>query len=388
MPHFEKMLYDNALLLDLMCEAYRETGKDLYARRIDETVGWLLREMIAEGGGFAASLDADSEGEEGKFYVWTAREIEEVLGEADARVFADAYEVTAAGNWEGHTILNRLHNPIPGTPTAEKALTHMRAKLLARRAGRVRPGWDDKVLADWNGLMIAALADAARVFERPDWLKAAATAFDFVLRHMEKDGRLVHSWRAGQAKVQGTAGDYANMIWAALRLLQASNEPAFLAAAERWCATLDRHFWMADAGGYAFTADDTSDVIVRMRGAHDDATPNANAVMISNLVALNLLTGKPEYLERAHAIPQAFTADLGSNPLGPLRPALRLLRPHRPPARGGDRSAPRTQLRVRAGSRRTPRARHVPPVIAGRRAAGRAGRRPPHHRAPRRQGRR
>ena len=315
-PHFEKMLYDNALLLDLMCEAWRETGKDLYARRIDETVGWLLREMIAEGGGFAASLDADSEGEEGKFYVWTRAEIEEVLGETDAKVFADAYEVTDAGNWEGHTILNRLRNPALGSADEEKALAQMRAKLLARRANRIRPGWDDKVLADWNGLMIAALAHAARVFDRPDWLKAAATAFHFVVEHMETDGRLAHSYRAGQAKVQGTAGDYANMIWGALRLYQATNDPAYLAAAERWCATLDKHFWVADAGGYAFTADDTSDVIVRMRGAHDDATPNANAVMISNLAALHLLTGKPEYLARANAIPQAFAADLGKNPLG------------------------------------------------------------------------
>jgi uncharacterized protein YyaL (SSP411 family) len=315
-PHFEKMLYDNALLVDLMCEAYRETGKELYARRIDETVGWLLREMVAEGGGFAASLDADSEGEEGKFYVWTLREIEEVLGEADARVFAEAYDVAEAGNWEGHTILNRLKNPVLRSPTEEKALAHMRLKLLAHRARRIRPGWDDKVLADWNGLMIAALAHAASLFDRPEWLKAAASAFGFVAEHMEKDGRLAHSWRAGQAKVQGVASDYANMIWAALRLLQATNDPIFLAAAERWCATLDRHFWVAEGGGYAFTADDTSDVIVRMRGAHDDATPNANAVMVSNLVALHLLTGKPEYLERAHAIPQAFAADLGSNPLG------------------------------------------------------------------------
>ena len=192
----------------------------------------------------------------------------------------------------------------------------MRGKLLERRANRIRPGWDDKVLADWNGLMIAALAHAARVFDRPDWLKAATTAFDFVCQRMETDGRLAHSYRAGQAKVQGTASDYANMIWAALRLYQATNEPAHLAAAERWCATLDRHFWVADAGGYAFTADDTSDVIVRMRGAHDDATPNANAVMISNLAALHLLTGKAEYLERANAIPEAFAADLGKNPLG------------------------------------------------------------------------
>jgi uncharacterized protein len=315
-PHFEKMLYDNALLLDLMCEAWRETGKDLYARRIDETVGWLLREMIAEGGGFAASLDADSEGEEGKFYVWTRAEIEEVLGQAQAKVFADAYEVTDAGNWEGHTILNRLRNPALGSAADETALAQMRAKLLARRAGRIRPGWDDKVLADWNGLMIAALAHAARVLERPDWLKAAADAFRFVVERMETGGRLAHAYRSGQAKVQGTAGDYANMIWAALRLYQASNDPTTLAAAERWCATLDRHFWVPDAGGYAFTADDTSDVIVRMRGAHDDATPNANAVMISNLAALHLLTGKVEYLERAQATPEAFAPDLGKNPLG------------------------------------------------------------------------
>ena len=172
------------------------------------------------------------------------------------------------------------------------------------------------MLADWNGLMIAALTHAARVFDRPDWLQAATTAFDFVCRRMETNGRLAHSYRAGQAKVQGNASDYANMIWAALRLYQATNAPATLAAAERWCATLDKHFWVADAGGYAFPADDTSDVIVRMRGAHDDATPNANAVMISNLAALHLLTGKPEYLDRAQAIPEAFAADLGKNRLG------------------------------------------------------------------------
>ena len=138
-----------------------------------------------------------------------------MLGEADAELFARRLRRDAeAGNWEGHTILNRLRNPLLGSPTEEKALAHMRVELLARRAGRVRPGWDDKVLADWNGLMIAALAHAARVFERPDWLDAAATAFGFVVQHMEKDGRLAHSWRAGQAKAPATASDYANMIWA------------------------------------------------------------------------------------------------------------------------------------------------------------------------------
>jgi uncharacterized protein YyaL (SSP411 family) len=315
-PHFEKMLYDNALLLELLCEAYRESANELYAWRIDETAGWLVREMIAEGGGFAASLDADSEGHEGKFYVWSKSEIVEVLGEADAAVFSEAYDVTEEGNWEGRTILNRLGNPLLRSPTEEKRLARMRDALLARRSTRVRPGWDDKVLADWNGLMIAALARAARVFDRPEWLKAAAAAFGFIVERMEKDGRLAHSWRAGRVKAPGTASDYANMTWAALRLLEATAEPAFLIAAERWCGTLDRHFWVAEGGGYAFTADDTPDVIARLRGAHDDATPNANAVMVSNLVILGLLTGKPAYLDRAEAIAHAFAADLARNALG------------------------------------------------------------------------
>jgi uncharacterized protein YyaL (SSP411 family) len=315
-PHFEKMLYDNALLTDLLCETYRETGNPLYAARIDETVAWVLREMVADGGAFAASLDADSEGEEGKFYVWSKAEIVDVLGEADAAIFAAAYDVTKTGNWEGRTILNRLGNPMLGLPADEKALRELRGKLLARRSCRIRPGWDDKILADWNGLMIAALVHAARVMDRPEWLTAAARAFQFVLQRMELGGRLLHAFRAGQARAQGTANDYANMIWAALRLFQATNEAAFLTAAERWCAALDRHHWVAGAGGYALTADDTPDVIVRLRGAHDDATPNANAVMLSNLVALFLLTGQQTYLDRAHAIPQAFAADLVRSAVG------------------------------------------------------------------------
>jgi len=315
-PHFEKMLYDNALLLDLLCEAYRESNNELYARRIEETAEWVLREMTAEGGGFAASLDADSEGHEGKFYTWDKAEVVEVLGKANAALFCAAYDVSETGNWEGRTILNRLGDPHLRSPSEEEALAQMRLLLLARRAGRVRPGWDDKVLTDWNGLMIAALTHAARVFDRPKWLTAAATAFGFIVERMEREGRLAHSWRRGQVKAPGTASDYANMIWAALRLLQATGEPALLIAAERWCATLEQHFWVEDGGGYAFTANDTADVIVRMRGAHDDATPNANALMISNLVALDLLTGKRAYLDRAEAIAHAFAADLARNTLG------------------------------------------------------------------------
>jgi uncharacterized protein YyaL (SSP411 family) len=315
-PHFEKMLYDNALLVDLMTEVYRETGNELYKARIAETVAWLQREMIAAGGGFAASLDADSEGEEGKFYVWSRAEVEEVLGAGDADLFCDAYDVSAEGNWEGHAILNRLGNLELRTPEVERALAGMRAKLLARRSQRVRPGWDDKVLADWNGLMIAALAHAALVFRRPEWLEAAKAAFHFVAAHMEKDGRLLHSCRDGRAQAPATASDYANMIWGALRLYQATDDTDYLGIAERWLAVVDEHYWAAETGGYAVTADDTPDVIVRLRAAHDDATPNANGVMISNLVALHLLTGKHRYLERAQAIPKAFASDLARNTFG------------------------------------------------------------------------
>src|SRR5262249_13066355 len=158
------------------------------------------REMIAEGGGFAASLDADSEGEEGKFYVWSASEVAEVLGAEEARLFAHVYDVTPQGNWEGHTILNRLSSLSLGSETEETSLAVLRARLLARREQRVRPGWDDKVLADWNGLMIAALARASSVFDRPEWLDAAKRAFAFVQDRMTIGGRLRHAARAGQAK--------------------------------------------------------------------------------------------------------------------------------------------------------------------------------------------
>jgi uncharacterized protein YyaL (SSP411 family) len=315
-PHFEKMLYDNALLIDLMTEVYRETGSELYKTRIVETVDWLKREMIADGGGFAASLDADSEGEEGKFYVWSETEIEQVLGVDEANLFGEVYDVTRTGNWEGHTILNRLGSLDLLPPEEEATLAAMRAKLLARRAGRVRPGWDDKVLADWNGLAIAALAHAARVFARPDWLEMARTAFHFVLTRMEKDERLIHSFRDGRAQAPATASDYANMTWAAIRLHLATGDATYLGTAERWAAVIDERYWVAEPGGYAFTADDTPDVIVRLRAAHDDAVPNANGIMLSNLVALHLLTGKPRYLEWAEAIPKAFAGDIARNTFG------------------------------------------------------------------------
>ncbi|MCA8932623.1 MAG: thioredoxin domain-containing protein, partial [Rhodospirillaceae bacterium] len=198
-PHFEKMLYDNAQLLELLTLAWQGTRDPLYAARAAETVDWLAREMIAANGAFAATLDADSEGEEGKFYVWTEAEIDDALADAGlaghAETFKRVYGVTAGGNWEGKTILTRGLAPGLEDPATEVRLAEARAALLARRAGRVRPGWDDKVLADWNGLMITALAQAGLAFGRADWLALARSAFDAVLRDLMVDGRLHHAWR-------------------------------------------------------------------------------------------------------------------------------------------------------------------------------------------------
>ena len=178
-PHFEKMLYDNALLLPLLALAYQRSGNTLFKMRAEETVGWLEREMTTGEGAFCASLDADSEGEEGKFYVWSLGEIEHVLGKQDAALFAEHYDITGSGNFEGHNILNRL-NSLPRTMEDEQRLATMRQQLLKARGQRVRPGLDDKVLADWNGLIIEGLVNAALVFERNEWIAMAARAFLFI----------------------------------------------------------------------------------------------------------------------------------------------------------------------------------------------------------------
>lgn len=312
-PHFEKMLYDNAQLVDLLTEAWREFRDPLFAIRIEETIDWLFREMIGEGGAFASSLDADSEGVEGKFYVWTKAEIVAALGEEDASFFAGVYDVHRIGNWEGKTILNRLESLELLSDEDETRLKALREKLLEVRAGRIRPGWDDKILADWNGLMITALAKAGHTFARADWIGAAEKAYAFIKDTLISDGRLFHSYRAGKLRGAAIANDYANMISAALALYQVMNEQGYLQDAQDWAKTLDRHYWDETNGGYYFTADDTDDLILRTKSAHDDSTPNANGNMISNLMSLYLLTGIEEYRSRAEEIPRAFSADLAQS---------------------------------------------------------------------------
>src|SRR4051812_43688089 len=201
-PHFEKMLYDNAQLLELLALAWQRSGTLLFAQRARETVDWLKREMTTPEGAFAASLDADSEGEEGKFYVWSYEDVLKALGAEDGEYFARHYDVKPGGNFEGHTILNRLAS-LPRTAGDESRLTGLRQKLLAVRAPRIRPGLDDKVLADWNGLMIAALVNAGVILDEPDWIVMARRAFDFIAASMTRERRLGHSFRAGKLLLPG-----------------------------------------------------------------------------------------------------------------------------------------------------------------------------------------
>jgi uncharacterized protein YyaL (SSP411 family) len=311
-PHFEKMLYDNAELIDLLTLVWQEVRDPLYAQRVAETIGWLEREMVT-GAGFCSSLDADSEHEEGKFYVWSAQEIETALG-ADAAVFNEFYDVTPGGNWEEHNILNRLGHPELMDADTEAMLARCRERLFAVRAPRVRPGLDDKVLADWNGLMIAALAQAGLVFERADWLALAERAFAFVETEMAApEGRLFHSWRGGQARHPATVDDYANLCRAALALFEATQDPRYLERAQDWIAVLDRHYWDGVGGAYFFAADDTPGLIARAKTAADAAVPAGNGTLVGVLTRLAILTGDESYRDRAEAIIRAFAGEVTRN---------------------------------------------------------------------------
>jgi uncharacterized protein YyaL (SSP411 family) len=296
-PHFEKMLYDNAQLLELLALAHGRSGNPLFKTRAQETVGWLAREMTTAGGAFCASLDADSEGEEGKFYVWSPEDIEHAIGKDEAAFFARHYDVTAEGNFEGHTILNRLAR-VPATSEEERRLADLRRRLLAVRDKRVRPGLDDKVLADWNGMMIAALVNAGIHFDEPTWLQRAARAFLFIDSKMSKGDRLGHSWRDDRLLFPGLASDHAHMIRAALALHEATGEHDYLERALTWQAALDRHYANAQTGGYFLTADDAQGLVVRPQSASDDATPNPNAVAAQNLVRLAGFSGQHAWLDQ------------------------------------------------------------------------------------------
>ncbi|MBD8891574.1 thioredoxin domain-containing protein [Roseibium litorale] len=313
-PHFEKMLYDNGQFLSGLSLAYQATGEDLFRRRIEETADWLINEMRQAGGAFSASLDADSEGEEGRFYVWTSEEIQDVLGKAEAHHFSQHYDVEPSGNWDNVTILNRLQADGVLAEEEEQVLSDMRARLLARRNERVRPSLDDKVLADWNGLAIIGLAQAAQSVSRESYLEAAKGAYDFVMSQMMRDGRLGHSWRDDTLLLPGFASDYTNMMAAAIALAEAdpSNAERYVKDAEHLAEELVRHYATPE-GAFYLTAEDAPGLITRPLTSSDEATPNPNAVAAAAFSRLYLLTGKRYYRDLADRLLTALSSHVPKN---------------------------------------------------------------------------
>ncbi|MCE9607852.1 MAG: thioredoxin domain-containing protein [Planctomycetia bacterium] len=311
-PHFEKMLYDNALLAVAYTETYQATGREDYARTLRETLDYILREMTTPEGAFSSTQDADSEGEEGKFYVWTVAEVTSILGADQAKTFCEIYDITTRGNFEpevhpGRSILNlstslaahakRLNRNVDELRTE---LSAARAKLLAVRTKRIPPGLDDKVLTSWNGLMIDAMATAARVLGEPRYLAAAQRAADFLTTKLRRpDGRLLHSYRHGQAKFDGYLDDYACLAQALTSLYEADFDGRWIDEATKLCDTMLAHFSDVERGGFYYTADDHEKLIARNKDVYDNAVPSGTGMALTVLVRLGKLTGNATYLVAA-----------------------------------------------------------------------------------------
>ncbi|RWN01610.1 MAG: thioredoxin domain-containing protein [Mesorhizobium sp.] len=295
-PHFEKMLYDNAQLIRLCNWAYAATRNELFRTRIEETIDWLLREMRVEGSAFAASLDADSEGEEGLFYTWSRDEIETVLGDESA-LFFQYFTLSSPHGWEGKPIIHQTEPQQKQSVANRDRLIPLREKLLAAREQRVRPGRDGKILTDWNGLVIAALAEAGRALKRIDWIEAAEQAFA-AIASAGRDGRLPHSMLGAKKLFPALSSDYAAMANAAISLFEATGTSTYAELAGQFIAQLDQ--WHSDENntGYYLTASDSSDVPIRIRGDADEAIPSATGQIIEAMVRLSSLSGDPELREK------------------------------------------------------------------------------------------
>ena len=307
-PHFEKMLYDNAQLVRAYLHAWQITKDPYFKQIVTETLDFVARELTHPAGGFYSSLDADSEGEEGKFYVWTLDEIREVLGE-DSEFFEAAYGVSERGNWEGKTVLQRaLDDPSlaarfkidPGEVSAKLAASH--ARLLAARASRIRPGTDDKVLTAWNGLMLAAVAEAARAIDEPalqhKYLVMATRSADFLLDALRPGGSLKRSWREGKATNEVFLEDYAALILGLLELYQTDFQEKWFTAAHELAEKMIELFQDAN-GGFFDTSKDSKELLLRPKDLQDNATPSGNALACEALLKLAAFTDQGTYRDRA-----------------------------------------------------------------------------------------
>lgn len=329
-PHFEKMLYDQALLAMAYTEAFQATGKEEYEETAREIFTYVLRDMTSASGGFYSAEDADSEGEEGKFYLWSEKEIRQALGKEDADLFVKVFGVQSGGNFTEQSTGNKpgtnilyLSKPLRETAADLKLpeqqlrnrLELSRQKLFAVREKRIHPGKDDKILVDWNGLMIAALAKGAQAFNEPKYLEAAMRAADFIQRNVRtSDGRLLHRYRDGQANIKAHAEDYAFLIWGLLELHEATFQINYLRAALDLNNELLKHFWDANRGGFYFSADDGEALLVRSKEIYDGAIPSGNSVAMLNLLRLGRITANTDFEQKAAAIGRAFSGEIKSSP--------------------------------------------------------------------------
>ncbi|MBI4499485.1 MAG: thioredoxin domain-containing protein, partial [Chloroflexi bacterium] len=320
---FEKMLYDNAQLASLYLAAYQHTGAAHYRRIAEETLDYVRREMTGPEGGFYSSEDADSEWEEGKFYVWTPEELAAALGQEDAAVVARYYGVTAQGNFEGKNVLciprslEEVAAELDMAPQeAQAVVERSRARLLAARGQRVRPGRDQKVLTAWNGLMLRAFAAAAAVLERPDYRATAQRNAAFLLETMEQDGRLRRSYKDGQARFNGYLEDYAFLASGLLALYETDFDLRWLEAARRLADTMLASFWDAREQVFFDTSADHEVLVARPKNLFDHAIPSGNAVALDVLLRLAVLTGESVYADRAVAALQLRRDFLAEHPGG------------------------------------------------------------------------
>jgi uncharacterized protein YyaL (SSP411 family) len=322
-PHFEKMLYDNALLVQVYAEAFALTGEPTFERVVRETLDYLCREMQDEAGGFWSTTDADSEGVEGKFFVWELDEVLDVLG-TDAEAFCRRYGVEEGGNWEGVNVLH-VARPLEQVAAqlgievgeAEARVERGRRILLERRGTRVAPGTDDKVLAAWNGMAIAALCAGHQLLGEERWLVAAQRAADFVLREMRAEGedlRLLRSWRGGDARLSGYLEDHAFVADGLLRLFESDFDPRWLVAARQLLAAIDEHFGDDADGSFFFTADDHEQLIARAKSVQESSIPSGIAVAVLAHLRGSLLLGEEELWQRGLRALRAHHALLASHP--------------------------------------------------------------------------
>ncbi len=329
-PHFEKMLYDQALLAMAYTEAYQITGKEGYGKTAKEIFAYVMRDVMAPSGGFYSAEDADSEGEEGRFYLWTEGEIRQLLGEREAELIIRAFNIERDGNFTDQLTgemngKNILHLKKGLSEVAEdikmpmeelqRHVEEARYKLFNAREKRVHPGKDDKILTDWNGLMIAALAKGAQVFDEPGYAEKAGYSLDFIMKNMRRsDGRLLHRYRDGEAGIPAYLDDYVFLIWGLLELYEAALDASYIKMAIELNQDLLIHYWDERRSGFYFTADDGEELFVRQKEIYDGAVPSGNSVAMLNLLRLGRITSDPGLEEMAFKIVSAFSGNVQQIP--------------------------------------------------------------------------